>query len=107
MQQTSLKEAPGWLSMVKSLPVKVILRHMLTHTGVKNFDCLECGKKFIHKGNLNTHMLTHTGVRNFDCLECGKKFTRKGDLNRHMLTHTGVNWCAVSSGHPARPPGCG
>ena len=50
---------------------------MLTHTDVKNFECLECNNKFQRKSNLNSHMLTHTGVKNFECLECGKKLNIK------------------------------
>ena len=74
----------------KRFKCKSNLKHILTHSDVKNFECLECGKKFQRKSNLNTHMLIHTDVKNFECFECGKKFKHKSGLNEHMLTHTGV-----------------
>ncbi|KAG2466149.1 gastrula zinc finger protein XlCGF57.1-like [Polypterus senegalus] len=57
------------------------------HTGEKC--CLECGKQFKHKNDLNKHLKFHTGERPYCCSECGKSFSRRSNLQRHRLIHTG------------------
>ena len=43
-------------------------RHMVTHTGEKNFQCSLCLKKFTQNGNLKTHInLVHSNITRFEC----------------------------------------
>ncbi|XP_051783946.1 gastrula zinc finger protein XlCGF7.1-like [Erpetoichthys calabaricus] len=56
------------------------------HTGKK---CLECGKQFTHKSDLNKHMKFHSGEKTYCCHECGKLFSRRSCLQRHRRIHTG------------------
>jgi uncharacterized C2H2 Zn-finger protein len=54
-------------------------------SGPGTFEC-HCGKIFSHKRNLYTHKKTHDTKfeASLRCLDCGKKFSRKVDLNRHI-----------------------
>ncbi|PNJ14237.1 ZNF653 isoform 5, partial [Pongo abelii] len=48
-----------------------------------------CGKKFYLSNHLRRHMIIHSGVREFTCETCGKSFKRKNHLEVHRRTHTG------------------
>ncbi|OXB69505.1 UNVERIFIED_CONTAM: hypothetical protein H355_013733 [Colinus virginianus] len=48
-----------------------------------------CGKKFYLTNHLRRHMVIHSGVREFICESCGKSFKRKNHLEVHRRTHTG------------------
>ncbi|XP_016998839.2 transcription factor Ouib [Drosophila takahashii] len=93
--------------------------HMLRHTGMKNFACQECGKRFytdhlmslhqriVHQGekpyacrfctksfhNSTTrviHERVHTNAKPYTCHHCDKSFSSTSGRKRHELIHTGV-----------------
>jgi len=43
--------------------------------------CKECLKVFNHKNSLVYHMKGHAGERNYECTDCGKKFLTSSALN--------------------------
>ncbi|XP_069465748.1 zinc finger and BTB domain-containing protein 6 [Ambystoma mexicanum] len=68
------------------LHIENYLRHLKMH---KLFLCLECGKTFTQKKNLNRHIRGHMGIRPFQCVVCMKTFTAKSTLQDHMNIHSG------------------
>ncbi|KAJ7308128.1 hypothetical protein JRQ81_008639 [Phrynocephalus forsythii] len=62
------------------------LRHLKMH---KLFLCLQCGKTFTQKKNLNRHIRGHMGIRPFQCVVCLKTFTAKSTLQDHLNIHSG------------------
>ncbi|GCC17226.1 hypothetical protein chiPu_0017492 [Chiloscyllium punctatum] len=48
-----------------------------------------CGKRFYLSNHLRRHMIIHSGVRDFICETCGKSFKRKNHLEVHRRMHTG------------------
>ena len=56
------------------------------HDKVRAFECPHCPYKAAHSGNLNKHILTHTGEKNFKCDIWEKKFTLRGHLRKHIRT---------------------
>ena len=62
--------------------------HNLTHQINKN-KCKHCDKNFARSGDLAKHMMIHTGQKNFKCTVCNKQFTQNGNLKVHMRIHTG------------------
>lgn len=41
--------------------------------------------------HLTNHMVTHTGLRPYSCLVCGKRFAQSFSLKRHMRIHLRLN----------------
>ena len=68
------------------LHVENYLCHLKMH---KLFLCLQCGKTFTQKKNLNRHIRGHMGIRAFQCTVCLKTFTAKSTLQDHLNIHSG------------------
>ena len=71
-----------------------LVRHNMTHTGEKPFQCETCQRSFSQKSSLNSHMKTHQVIREkpskrFECDICDHKATTKQNLTSHRTTHTG------------------
>ncbi|XP_020939539.1 zinc finger protein 653 isoform X2 [Sus scrofa] len=64
-----------------------------------------CGKKFYLSNHLRRHMIIHSGVREFTCETCGKSFKRKNHLEVHRRTHTGARSVATSADSARRSTG--
>lgn len=60
------------------------------HLREKKHVC-KCGKGFFSKSELERHMLTHTGVKNFHCHLCEKSYQTRHGLNVHLRSHSQIN----------------
>ena len=56
-------------------------------TGIRPYQCEECGKKFTQSGHLVNHLRIHDGDKPYSCEVCDKAFTQSGHLSSHMKTH--------------------
>ena len=64
-------------------------KHMLLHSGEKNYKCNQCPFESYQAGNLQTHMKIH-GEKTIHCKECDWSAFRAWDLKVHMKkTHSG------------------
>lgn len=57
--------------------------HVKMHEG-SNFKCHHCGKCFQSRAHVQIHMRSHSTVKPFVCLTCGKRYKHKKDLNTHV-----------------------
>ena len=67
---------------------RVLLDHLIIHTGELNFKCDVCDMAFNRKDKLVRHHLKHDGVLLFCSAEgCDREFYRKDKLAEHLKTH--------------------
>lgn len=56
-----------------------------------SYGCSFCEWQFRTNYELKRHMVRHTGEKNFHCSVCGKSFPRNRALTTHLKTHQDVN----------------
>lgn len=56
-------------------------RHLMIHSGIREFECDICFKRFSQKITMQTHRLTH--MNPFSCNNCDKNFDNKTALTNH------------------------
>ncbi|XP_026849033.1 transcription factor Ouib-like [Drosophila persimilis] len=60
------------------------------YRSTRGYYCDQCGKWFKDKCNLNVHLKRHTGVKQFECEECGRKELTMHLLSLHIrVKHKG------------------
>ncbi|XP_059056476.1 zinc finger protein 317-like [Achroia grisella] len=67
--------------------VSTLKKHMICHTGERNFVCILCQKAYRHQKSLRQHMRTHIQGNDyvkFTCTECGNGFPNRNEFNKHV-----------------------
>ena len=67
-------------------------RHMIQHTGERNWQCEVCPRKFGQKYQLKKHIETHSDTKEVSywfCQHCDKRLTSKTSRDAHELGHFG------------------
>lgn len=59
-------------------------QHIKLHSGIKPYECDECGKRFTRNYTLRLHKMKHVGIRNFRCGTCDASFTSLGEFRAHL-----------------------
>lgn len=65
-----------------------------SHNKIKPQCCL-CNKTFANPNNLKRHMVIHSGIKEFECDICFKRFHQKITMQTHRLTHVNPLACRL------------
>lgn len=60
---------------------------MFAHEQVFEHFCSQCDKSFSTEADLTRHENTHTAERNYECADCGKKFIDSQTLSEHSVRY--------------------
>lgn len=63
---------------------------MFAHEQVFEHFCTLCDKSFSTDADLTRHENTHTAQRNYECADCGKKFIDNQTLNEHSVSSMNI-----------------
>ncbi|CAH0403046.1 unnamed protein product [Chilo suppressalis] len=66
------------------------IKHVHNHIKPR---CDVCAKTFANPNNLKRHMMIHSGIREFECDLCFKRFHQKITMQTHRLTHVNPYSC--------------
>ena len=66
---------------------ETLRNHQATHGNKRPYECQDCGTRFKRKDVLVQHELKHSKVQEYTCGDCGKLYWNKGSLRQHILTH--------------------
>lgn len=65
-------------------------KHRRTHSGIRPYACVDCGKTYLSVSHLNKHRrAAHSTYRPFQCSFCGKCYKTKDQLTFHESSHRG------------------
>ncbi|CAK1587532.1 unnamed protein product [Parnassius mnemosyne] len=66
--------------------ITTLKKHMVSHTGERNFVCRICQKSYRHQKSLKHHLQIHVNgdSNKFFCSECGSGFSNRDDFNEHV-----------------------
>lgn len=68
--------------------ITTLKKHMVCHTGERNYICSLCQKSYRHQKSLKQHMNSHAQNNlaefNVNCDECGSSFNNRNDFNVHV-----------------------
>ena len=81
-----IRKASGSLGSSDTEYVEEVLLPLGSGLGEKEYRCKVCGKVSKFKGNLVRHMLVHTGERNFSCrYGCGACYKNSWNMKKHEV----------------------
>ncbi|XP_034320301.2 uncharacterized protein [Magallana gigas] len=77
------------VGIIKNMKKKKLTFNSTVDDHQREFECGECGRKFLRKDDVMKHMLKHTGESMYTCEVCGKGSCSKQALQKHINIHTG------------------
>ncbi|XP_069363449.1 zinc finger protein 530-like [Maniola hyperantus] len=68
-----------------------LVKHLLIHTGIKQYQCSQCPNNYYTVSNLREHeRVVHERVLRYACDVCGKMFYDRTHLRRHVDSHSDI-----------------
>lgn len=71
-----------------NLHIECARKQLVNGKLIKYWDCTDCGRQFRHHYTYLRHLPTHTNIRDFVCKLCGKAFRQLSTLSQHRVIHS-------------------